>query len=94
MAPKLQVKRLPAILHTPCVVVEDTIGAGSVSARVTSAASPGPPLLTVIVKVTKDPAFTEAGELTLICTSEKGDTNGVTVFDGSDSALLPVALVA
>ena len=94
VAPKLQLKMRPVTLQIPCVVLEETSGAGRVSIRVTSAAFPGPPLLTTIVNVINDPAFTLAGELTAIDRSAMLDTNGVTAFDGSDSRLLPVEFVA
>jgi hypothetical protein len=94
IAPKLQLKILPAVLQIPCVVLEETSKAGSVSVRVTSPAFPGPPLLTTMVKVIKDPAFALAGEVTVIARSAIFETNGVTAFDGNDSRLLPVAFVA
>src|SRR5690348_10211630 len=65
-APILQVNRLAAFVQTPWVAFDETKAPGSVSARVTNAASPGPLLVIAIVKVTNEPALTEAGEVMLM----------------------------
>ena len=94
IAPSVQVKTAPMREHTPGVVVDDWNVPGNVSASVTSAALPGPLFVIVMVKVTNPPAFTLAGELIVMPRSVPVGAMGITVFDGADSALLPVALVA
>ena len=92
--PRLQLRMLPVRTQTPWVVVNDWNVPGMVSERVTSAAFPGPPLVTTMLKFTNAPAFTEAGAVMVIARSFTLGTKGVTALDGSDSVLLPVALVA
>jgi hypothetical protein len=75
-------------------VLDDWNVPGKVSVIVTSAALPGPLFVIVMVKVTNPPEFTLAGELIVIPRSVPVGAVGSTVFDGADSALLPVALVA
>jgi len=90
----VQVKTAPVREHTPWVVVDDWNVPGKVSVIVTSAALPGPLFATVMVNVTNPPAFTLAGEVIVIPRSVPVGAMGITVFDGADSALLPVELVA
>jgi hypothetical protein len=75
-------------------VVDDWNVPGNVSVIVTSAALPGPLFAIVMVKVTNPPLFTLAGEVIVIPRSVLVGAMGNTVFDGADSALLPVELVA
>jgi hypothetical protein len=93
-APRLQVKTAPVCVQTPCELDEDWKAAGKVSVSVTSAALPGPLLVTVMAKVTNAPALTVAGEVMVIARSVPCGDIGVTALDGSDSALLPTAFVA
>lgn len=93
-APRLQVKTAPVWVQTPCELVEDWKADGKVSVSVTSAALPGPLLVTVMAKVTNAPAFADAGEVMVIPMSVVSGDRGVTAFDGSDSAPLPTAFVA
>ena len=75
-------------------MVDDWNVPGNVSVSVASGALPGPLFVIVMVKVTNPPEFTLAGELIVIPRSVPVGAMGVTVFEGADSALLPVALVA
>src|SRR5262249_20243860 len=93
-APSVQVKTVPVCVHTPCVVVVAWNVPGNVSVRVTRAASPGPLLEIVMVKVTNPPAPRLAGEVIVIPMSVVSGATGVTGLEGADSTLLPVELVA
>lgn len=93
-APKVQLKLVPVCVQTPCDVVEAWKAPGSESLSVTSAASPGPLLVIVMEKVTNAPALTLPGEDIVMAMSAPCGEIGVTALDGSDGALLPVALVA
>ena len=76
------------------LVLEETAVACMVSASIRLGALPGPPLVITMVKVTNDPAFTEAGELMVIPRSDNCTKASVTAFEGCDSAPVPVAFVA
>src|SRR5215472_7644079 len=92
--PRLQLKFAPVCVHTPWLVAADWKAPGSVSVRVTIAASPGPLFVIVMVKVRNDPALMLAGEVIAIERSAPSAPVGVTAAEGADSALLPVTLVA
>ena len=95
IVPRLQLKLNPVIAQAPWVVVDDWKGTGKRSLSTTTGAGWGPLFVTIMVKTTKEPAFTRAGELMVICTSgAPGGNPGETAAEGADSGLLPMAFVA